>query len=100
MRSGPSAIPPAIQNTAATRNQIRIRPARARSIVPGPAAANVRNVCRPTWITTYAPANSSARSPNASGIAIAIRNDASISPISSSRTAIASGSSSFVTQVV
>ena len=81
-------------------NQIRIRPARTRSFVSASAATKVRNRWRPTWIVTYAPANSSALSPNASGIAIAISRLASISPISSRRTAIDPGSSSFVTQVV
>ncbi len=77
-----------------------MRPARARSALRAPAATKVRNRCRPTWIATYDPANSSARSPNASGIATAISRLASISAISSSRTTGESGSSSFVTQVV
>ena len=69
-------------------------------MVPASAAAKVRNRWRPTWIATYEPANSSARSPNASGIATAISRLASMIPISSTRTAIDSGSSSFVTHVV
>ena len=77
-----------------------MRPARWRSIVPRSAAANVRNEWRPTWIATYEATNSSALSPNASGIAIAIKRLASINAISSRRTTIDSGSSSFVTHVV
>ena len=100
MRPSPSANAPASQKTAETTNQVRIRSARARSGVPGPAAPNARNVWRPTWIVTYAPAKSSARSPNASGIAIAMTRLASITPISTSRTTNESGSSSFVTHVV
>ena len=77
-----------------------MRPARTRSLVPGPAATKVRNRWRPTWIATYEPANSSALSPNASGMAIAIKRLASIRPIRTRRTPIDSGLSSFVTQVV
>jgi hypothetical protein len=81
-------------------NQIRMRAARMRSRVPGSAATNVRKEWRPTWIATYEAAKSRALSPKASGIAIAIRRLASINAISSSRTGIDAGSSSFVTQVV
>ena len=77
-----------------------MRPARSRSNEPRSAATNVRNVWRPTWITTYEPANSSAFAPKACGIAIAMSMLTSISAISSSRTTIESGSSSFVTHAV
>ena len=77
-----------------------MRAARSRSIVPWSAAAKVRKTWRPTWMATYDPAKSSPRSPKASGIATAISRLASMIPISSSRTAVKSGSSSFVTHVV
>ena len=100
VRADPSASAPAIQSTPLATNQMRMCSARMRSVVPASAATKVRNRWRPTWMVTYAPAKSSPLSPNASGIAIAIRRLASISPISSRRTDIDSGSSSFVTQVV
>ena len=52
MRAVPSASAPAIHNTPAATNQIRMRAARSRSIVPRSAATKVRNVWRPTWIAT------------------------------------------------
>ena len=100
VRAVPSATAPATQNTPAAMNQTRMRPARSRSSVPGPAAAKVRNVWRPSWIARYAPMNSPALSPKASGIAAAIIRLASMIAIISSRTTGDSGSSSFVTQVV
>ena len=74
--------------------------ARCRSFEPFVPEANVRKVWRPTWIATYAPANSRARSPHAEGIAIDINRLPSITPITSPRTAGALVSSSFVAQVV
>ncbi len=58
------------------------------------------NVLRPTWSATYAPANSSPRSSNACGSAIAISRLASIPPISTTRTDTAFGSNQLVIHVV
>ncbi len=71
-----------------------------RSRDPAGAATKVRKAVRPTWMATYPPANSSARSPKASGIATAITRLASITAINTSRTTGDTGSSSLVAHVV
>ena len=76
-----------------------MRPARARRSCPRPPRQTM-NALRTTCIATYAPANSSARSPKASGIATAISRLASITASKSSRTTATSGSNQFVIQVV
>ena len=70
-----------------------------RSSPCGPADHTTKAL-RTTWRATYAPANSSARSPNASGMATAMSSPASMTTISTSRTATASGSNQFVIHVV
>ena len=65
---GPEATPPASQKTPEKQNQSRIWSAGSRSGASRSATTKVRNACRPTWIATYAPANSSARLLNASGM--------------------------------
>ena len=55
----------------------------SRSCESRSATTKVRNTWRPIWIATYAPAKSSARSPNAPGIATAITRLANMIPSTS-----------------
>jgi hypothetical protein len=87
------------EERARGHRQIAMRANDARSPEPG-GLTTTMNALRITWTATYPPANSSARSPNASGIAMAMSRLAAIIAISSRRTGPESGSSQFVIRVV